>query len=103
MLVLSAEAWKCKEPILMVGETGCGKTTAAQLLSEGKLLSINCHERTETSDLLGTIRPNADGSFFWQDGIVVQAMKNGSKLLIDEISLASDSFLERLNPLLESS
>uniref|UniRef100_A0A914Z5M4 Midasin n=1 Tax=Panagrolaimus superbus TaxID=310955 RepID=A0A914Z5M4_9BILA len=30
-------------------------------------------------------------------------MKNGSKLLIDEISLASDSVLERLNPLLESS
>ena len=103
MLVLSAEAWRCDEPILMVGETGCGKTTAAQILSEGRLLSINCHERTETSDLLGTIRPNADGSFFWQDGIVVQAMKNGSKLLIDEISLASDSVLERLNPLLESS
>lgn len=102
MLILCSEAWKCSEPILMVGETGCGKTTAAQIISLNNLLSINCHERTETSDLLGSIRPNSDGSFFWQDGIVVQAMKNGSKLLIDEISLASDSVLERLNPLLES-
>uniref|UniRef100_A0AC34QC40 AAA+ ATPase domain-containing protein n=1 Tax=Panagrolaimus sp. JU765 TaxID=591449 RepID=A0AC34QC40_9BILA len=102
MLILSSESWKCSEPILMVGETGCGKTTSAQILSEGNLLSINCHERTETSDLLGSIRPNFDGSFYWQDGVVVQAMKNGSKLLIDEISLAADSVLERLNPLLEA-
>lgn len=51
---------------------------------------------------MGSIRPTTDGRFQWIDGIVLQAMKNGDKLLIDEISLASDSVLERLNPLLES-
>lgn len=39
--------------------------------------------------------------FLWQDGPLVQAMKNGDFFLIDEISLADDSVLERLNSVLE--
>ena len=41
-------------------ETGCGKTTVVQLLSSvlGSTLHIvNCHAATETSDLLGGLRP----------------------------------------------
>lgn len=56
-----------------------------------KLLTLNCHERTEAADFLGSLRPVGDGTFKWMDGIVVQAMKEGRPLLIDEISLASDS------------
>ena len=41
------------------------------------------------------------GLFEWQDGIVVQAMQKGCCLLIDEISLAEDAVLERLNSVLE--
>lgn len=39
--------------------------------------------------------------FLWQDGPLVQAMKEGDLLLVDEISLADDSVLERLNSVLE--
>lgn len=39
--------------------------------------------------------------FLWQDGPLVQAMKHGDFLLVDEISLADDSVLERLNSVLE--
>lgn len=39
--------------------------------------------------------------FSWQDGPLVQAMKNGDLFLVDEISLADDSVLERLNSVLE--
>lgn len=39
--------------------------------------------------------------FLWQDGPLVQAMKNGDLFLVDEISLADDSVLERLNSVLE--
>lgn len=39
--------------------------------------------------------------FLWQDGPLVQAMRNGDLFLIDEISLADDSVLERLNSVLE--
>jgi midasin len=116
MLILCSEAWKCNEPVILVGDTGCGKTTSVHLFVrkslliilnnlftfKGSLLSINCHERTDTADLLGSIRPiPGGGGFQWQDGIVLQAMRNGRRLLIDEISLAPDSVLERLNSLLE--
>ena len=39
--------------------------------------------------------------FLWQDGPLVQAMKSGDLFLIDEVSLADDSVLERLNSVLE--
>ena len=39
--------------------------------------------------------------FEWSDGILVEAMQDGALLLIDEISLANDSVLERLNSVFE--
>mmetsp|Transcript_2552 Transcript_2552/g.9614 ORF Transcript_2552/g.9614 Transcript_2552/m.9614 type:complete len:5361 (-) Transcript_2552:2473-18555(-) len=176
-----------KEPILFVGETGCGKTTVCQLYSlikQQKLHILNCHQHTEPSDFLGSLRPvrgrdsvlrkllgkcqeflnahpiaecdalqnqsqedlsmetielccNAilgssfDGEamedensgsnvskvtlqatiavlfkewkslFKWYDGPLVDAMKKGDMFLIDEISLAEDAVLERLNSVLE--
>lgn len=48
-----------REPVLLVGETGGGKTTVCQLLSDKlglKLHILNCHQYTETSDFLG-VRP----------------------------------------------
>jgi midasin len=39
--------------------------------------------------------------FEWHDGILVEAMQTGGLLLIDEISLANDSVLERLNSVFE--
>lgn len=41
-------------------DTGCGKTTVVQLISlllKQKLQIVNCHANTETSDLLGGLRP----------------------------------------------
>ncbi|KAK9466820.1 hypothetical protein V1512DRAFT_275936 [Lipomyces arxii] len=54
------EAVKNREPVLLVGETGCGKTTVCQMLAEqfGKTLHIvNAHQNTEASDIIGTQRP----------------------------------------------
>jgi midasin len=41
--------------------------------------------------------------FEWADGPIVCSMKNGSLLLLDEMSLAEDAVLERLNSVLEPS
>ncbi|KAI0911924.1 hypothetical protein F4823DRAFT_560495 [Ustulina deusta] len=165
LYVLVASALRHNEPVLLVGETGCGKTTVCQLLAEnlGKELHIvNAHQNTETGDLIGSQRPirnrgaiidtlmkdvtqalqtlqqhvNGDldqllsayhtlgGSllaklpkdlqqrisenevkskalFEWADGSLVQAMRSGQYFLLDEISLADDSVLERLNSVLE--
>nr|XP_026493936.1 midasin isoform X1 [Vanessa tameamea] len=109
LAVLIAKAFIHNEPVLLVGETGCGKTTICQVLaalSQRQLLSVNCHMHTESSDFLGGLRPvrqyNNDGRLFeWVDGPLIKAMENGYLFLADEISLADDSVLERLNSLLE--
>ncbi|KAF7997921.1 hypothetical protein HCN44_009319 [Aphidius gifuensis] len=111
MAVLVAKSCQFKEPVLLVGETGCGKTTVCQLaaaLNKRKLYSVNCHMHTESSDFLGNLRPvrnhtdkNKQKLFEWVDGPLITAMRTGNHFLADEISLADDSVLERMNSLLE--
>ena len=214
MVALIGRCIRSGEPALLVGETGGGKTMACQLLSwalveEGvadrRLRTLNCHQQTETSDFIGSLRPvrgrdiifksicaaaskvrallskasdspvlvklraeldlaaagkgspkdlgqalraaiagnllggtgpeadpkrrkldagdagtakGAEGPlplalsvvslcgqydriFEWADGALVEAMRCGGAFLVDEISLAEDSVLERLNSVLE--
>ncbi|VDK34052.1 unnamed protein product [Taenia asiatica] len=117
LLVLVGNAVKYNEPVLLVGETGCGKTTICQIFAElnGQTLHcVNCHQYTEAADFLGGLRPvrtshlegdggaGDDGRLFeWVDGPLVVAMLRGESFLLDEISLADDAVLERLNSLLE--
>lgn len=156
--VLIGECLKNNEPVLLVGETGCGKTTIVQLMAsfmKQQLISMNAHQNTETGDILGAQRPVRNRStiqdhllaelrelfddstsdlesmlkkyeninhsdysaetiskinllikqsktlFEWCDGPLIQALNEGSFFLLDEISLADDSVLERLNSVLE--
>ncbi|XP_031820381.1 midasin [Sarcophilus harrisii] len=114
LAVLAGRALEFGEPVLLVGDTGCGKTTICQIfaaLSNQKLYSVNCHLHMETSDFLGGLRPVRQRSneeevdksklFEWHDGPLVLAMKEDGFFLLDEISLADDSVLERLNSVLE--
>lgn len=168
LYILVTQALKRNEPVLLVGETGSGKTTICQVIS--KIMNIglhivNAHQNLETGDLIGSQRPvrnralieaqlradlsailrnqrayktdsredlaalfetydtllqksslsiskeernsveqkraKASALFEWSDGSLVHAMRNGQLFLLDEISLADDSVLERLNSVLE--
>ncbi|KAM5256760.1 midasin [Ctenodactylus gundi] len=115
LAVLVGRALEFGEPVLLIGDTGCGKTTICQLfaaLANQKLYSVNCHLNMETSDFLGGLRPvrqkpgdkeemDTSRLFEWHDGPLVLAMKEDGFFLLDEISLADDSVLERLNSVLE--
>ncbi|KXS18954.1 P-loop containing nucleoside triphosphate hydrolase protein [Gonapodya prolifera JEL478] len=186
LLTLVQKCLDHNEPVLLVGETGCGKTTICDVISAVSscpLVTVNCQQHTETSDFLGGQRPlrererlceelrsglntvlqqhhdflmhsfKSDANditrklmsatlsdllqmgdtilksmlehkdvgdtlkdalfrlqrltgkcrslFSWQDGPLIQAMKNGHLFLLDEISLAEDAVLERLNSVLE--
>ena len=60
LYVLMSACIKSKEPVLLVGNTGCGKTTVCQLLSKTTgipLTILNCHQHTETADMVGGLRP----------------------------------------------
>ena len=51
---------KHDEPVLLVGETGTGKTTVCELYAQAigvRLHAINCHQHTETADFIGGLRP----------------------------------------------
>ncbi|XP_007570662.1 midasin isoform X2 [Poecilia formosa] len=114
MAVLLGRALRFGESVLLVGDTGCGKTTICQLyaaLAGQKFFSVNCHMHMETSDFLGGLRPvrytqqtvGEDVRLFeWNHGPLVLALKEGGVFLLDEISLADDSVLERLNSVLET-
>ncbi|KAH9410867.1 AAA domain-containing protein [Ordospora pajunii] len=94
---------KSKEPVLIVGETGIGKTKVCDIVSElfGRdLRTLSMHGGVESSDFLGSFAFE-ESKIVWRDGPLVKAMKNGDVFLIDEINLAEDSVLERLNSLLE--
>ena len=166
--VLLTEALRNKEPILLVGETGSGKTTICQTIADlmhTKLHILNAHQNMETGDIIGAQRPVRNKAhiesqlsqdlvaalkdcclyrkdnakdlsallrmyeeipqdrlclapaqrrltiesnksrmaslFEWVDSNLVAAMRNGDHFLLDEISLADDSVLERLNSVLE--
>ncbi|XP_034264874.1 midasin [Pantherophis guttatus] len=116
LAVLAGRALEFGEPVLLVGDTGCGKTTICQIfaaIANQKLYSVNCHLHMETSDFLGGLRPvrqhskdkdevNSSRLFEWHDGALVLAMREDGFFLMDEISLADDSVLERLNSVLET-
>ena len=112
MVALAGWALDCGEPVLLVGDTGCGKTTVSQIYArrqKSTLYSIGCHMNTETSDFLGGLRParhteedaESKALFVWRNGPLVEAMESGGVLLLDEVSLAADSVLERINSVLE--
>ncbi|KAH9260092.1 hypothetical protein BASA81_001864 [Batrachochytrium salamandrivorans] len=107
-----------REPVLLVGDTGLGKTKCIAAIAEcfgNSLTVLNCHQNTETADILGNLRPvrhtmdNATSGgeedknklFEWSDGPLVRTMRQGNYFLLDEISLAEDAVLERLNSVLE--
>lgn len=164
LFVLVSKALRNNEPVLLVGETGCGKTQLCQAVAEAfkrELFIMNAHVNLETGDLIGAQRPirnraaiekqiiddlrlfihgdqpasssleqlkqefsalsqeqrqekdqdllhrieknmtRCNALFEWSDGSLITAMKTGQFFLLDEISLADDSVLERLNSVLE--
>ncbi len=65
LFFLLSEALDRNEPVLLVGETCCGKTTVCQLYAKltGKsLAAVNCHQNTEAADIIGRYRPVRDSS-----------------------------------------
>ena len=127
LVVLIEEAWKCRENVLLVGSTGIGKTKSIEILAKKynqEVVTINFNSDFEASDFIGSfeilssvsdsntkdkgICSDADSfnrsevKIIFKDGPIIEAMKKGKILLLDEINLCPDSVIERLNSLLDS-
>ncbi|MBI4971448.1 MAG: AAA family ATPase, partial [Candidatus Omnitrophica bacterium] len=94
------KAIRRNEPVLLVGQSGGGKTEAVGDLA-GKLgrkhVTVSLGDATLES-LLGTMEyDRTEHRFIYRKGILVQAMEEGSLLVLEEINMAKSGVLEILN------
>jgi MoxR-like ATPase len=89
-------------PLFITGLSGNGKTLMVEQAcakAKRELFRVNITIETDEDDLLGGFRLK-DGETVWFDGPVVEAMRRGSVLLLDEVDLASNKIMA-LQPVLE--
>lgn len=89
--------------IFLGGQPGTGKTYTAMRVGLGTrdVYSITLTPETPAAELRGFWMPHGQ-EFVWQDGVFVKAMRDGARIVINEISHASNDVLCILHPVLES-
>lgn len=91
-------------PILLQGPTSSGKTSMVEYLAKvsgNKFVRINNHEHTDLQEYLGSYVSSEDGSLRYQEGLLVEALRNGYWIVLDELNLAPTDVLEAMNRLLD--
>jgi nitric oxide reductase NorQ protein len=89
-----------KANVLLEGGAGTGKTSSplhdSYLRQQGCVL-VGCSVGLEVSHLLGkvVIDPTS-GKPTWVDGVLTQAMKNGDRIIFDEVDFAHPKVLQRI-------
>ncbi|CAF1193986.1 unnamed protein product [Didymodactylos carnosus] len=91
-------------PILLQGETSVGKTSLIRWLADATghhCVRINNHEHTDIQEYIGTYTATASGDLLFREGILVEAMRKGFWIILDELNLAPSDVLEALNRVLD--
>lgn len=95
------------KPVLLKGPTGSGKTRLAQSIShffQQPMHSINCSVDLDAEALLGfktLVHRDGEALIEFVEGPVIQAMKKGHLLYIDEINMAKPEILPILHSVLD--
>ncbi|WP_313890782.1 AAA family ATPase [Psychrobacillus sp.] len=96
-----------KKPVLLKGPTGAGKTKLAETVSQffsQPVQSINCSVDLDAEALLGfktIVLHEGVNSIEFVEGPVINAMKQGHILYIDEINMAKSETLPILHSVLD--
>lgn len=96
-----------KKPVLLKGPSGSGKTKLAQSVSHyfhQPMQSVNCSVDLDAESLLGfktIVTKEGQTHIEFVEGPVVQAMKKGHILYIDEINMAKPETLPILHSVLD--
>ena len=91
-------------PILLEGPTSCGKTAVVKFLAEitgHRVVRINNHQHTDLEEYIGTYCPDSAGKLSFKEGQLVEAMRNGYWLILDELNQAKSEILEAQNRVLD--
>jgi midasin (ATPase involved in ribosome maturation) len=89
-----------KHSILLLGPTSTGKSFLIKWLAKVlgyEHLSYSINPYTSKFEIIGGIKPDSEGRFVWQDGILLNAAREGLWLALEEINLASSEVVEILN------
>lgn len=82
--------------VLMYGPPGTGKSFAAQFgANGGNVRNITITPDTAAAELRGHYHPVA-GEFVWRDGPIVAAMRDGSRVVLNEVDHAGGDVLSFL-------
>lgn len=90
-------------PVLLIGETGVGKTQAVRYLAwktNNGLRRVNLNGATTVDEFLGKLLINEQGTY-WVDGVLVDAMQAGDWILLDEINACLPEIAFCLHSLLD--
>lgn len=90
-------------PVLIIGESGTGKTSAIRYLAEktqNGLRRINLNGGTTADELVGRQLLNEKGTI-WTDGILTDAMRKGEWVVLDEINAALPEVLFVLQSIMD--
>lgn len=90
-------------PALLIGQTGCGKTSIIRelaLKNKRTFSRFNMTGETSVDEFVGKYTL-INSETVWQDGILVRAMKEGHWLVVDEINVALPEVLLIMNSLLD--
>jgi nitric oxide reductase NorQ protein len=90
-----------EKQILLLGPPGTGKTAMAEAAFGADLLTISITGETRVGELVGSFIPDGKTGFFWVDGPLLTAVKEGRPFLVDEIPLADPKMLSVLYPLMD--
>jgi cobaltochelatase CobS len=90
-------------PVLLIGETGVGKTLAVRYLAwktRNGLRRVNLNGATTVDEFLGKLLINEQGTY-WVNGVLVEAMLAGDWILLDEINATLPEIAFCLHSLLD--
>lgn len=102
---LERMAWaiSCNLPLLLIGETGVGKTLSVRHLAhmtKNGFRRVNLNGMTTVDEFVGKLMINEKGTY-WVNGILIEAMEAGDWLLIDEINACLPEIAFCLHSLLD--
>mgnify|MGYP006110708141 FL=1 len=70
-------------------------------LTGHRCVRINNHEHTDLQEYMGSYVSDAGGKLVFKEGLLVEAVRKGYWIILDELNLAPSEVLEALNRLLD--
>ncbi len=103
-ITLFEAAYSSKNPIMLKGPTGCGKTRFIEYMAfrlNRRLITVACHEDLFASDLIGRFLLKNDETV-WNDGPLTKAVREGAICYLDEIVEARKDTTVVIHPLTDN-